>query len=163
MKNRIRACWFFCAGRFIQEIKNYAVDYVGQYNGFYLACAYFKHLARKRWVPLWLANFSTSSIAGFYNTLLKLLSEFNSFLSILLSGLNDIERYIKLYFKTKKHSKNMHLWVKNCSKNLHNLIMLQRRAYHFLDEWWKTKRNECLLTKGARRKITIPHYMCMFL
>lgn len=45
----------------------------------------------------------------FYNTLLKLLSEFNSFLSILLSGLNDIDWYIKLYFKTKKHSKNMHL------------------------------------------------------
>ena len=29
--------------------------------------------------------------------------------------------------------------------------MLKRRAYSFLDEWRKTKKNECLLIKGARQ------------
>lgn len=48
-------------------------------------------------------------------------------------------------------SKNMQFYLENCSKNLHNFIMLKRRAYSFLDEWRKTKKNECLLIKGARQ------------
>lgn len=164
LKNRIRTCWFFmCWKIYTRNKKLTLLTMLVNIKVSGLPVHILSTSSRKRWVPPWLTNFSASSIAGFYNTLFKLLSEFNSFLSILLSGLNDIDWYIKLYFKTKKHSKNMHLWVKNCSKNLHNLIMLQRRAYHFLDEWWKTKRNECLLTKGTRQKITIPHYMCMFL
>ena len=48
-------------------------------------------------------------------------------------------------------SKNMQFLLENMSKNMHNLIMLERKAFNFLENWKNTKQNECLLIKGARQ------------
>ncbi|MBO5115879.1 MAG: AAA family ATPase, partial [Treponema sp.] len=52
---------------------------------------------------------------------------------------------------SKNISKNMQFLLENISKNMHNLIMLERKAFNFLENWKKTKQNECLLIKGARQ------------
>ena len=45
----------------------------------------------------------------------------------------------------------MQFFLENMSKNMHNLIMLERKAFNFLENWKNTKQNECLLIKGARQ------------
>lgn len=52
---------------------------------------------------------------------------------------------------SKNISKNMQFLLENMSKNMHNLIMLERKAFNFLENWKNTKQNECLLIKGARQ------------
>lgn len=47
--------------------------------------------------------------------------------------------------------------------------MLKRKAYDKLLDWKNTKSKKCLMIKGARQvgktdeKITLPHYMVMFI
>ena len=36
----------------------------------------------------------------------------------------------------------MQFFLENTSKNMHNLIMLERKAFNFLENWKKTKQNE---------------------
>ena len=56
-----------------------------------------------------------------------------------------------MQFNLEKYSKNMQHSLETPSKNMQNRYMLKRKFYFFLKEWKKSKKNECLLVKGARQ------------